>query len=474
MSGEAGSRGFPGTQIPRSRLNPFVWAVLAAALALRLGVLAAFFWNTETCSGDGAYYIDVARNPWRLGIPEGIPASSPDFDPTMPGNLRLLAVTSVGPAYPVYLLPFYTLIADTSPLAQFAAARLGQAALDTLTVLFVYLIARRLFDERAARVALVAQALDLRYVFTAGAIATETLFLMIITAVFAFYISAYSQQPVSQGQARWAGVLMGLALLTRPVALLFPLLIILHGLLVRKTQAGALRAAGWMTAMALLVITPWVIRTSIVKGEFVPISDTYAVHFWRASREDGREINSEGEHAEAAAEDTGYGDPAAGGDATTEGDQYASAALRHILQTPLQWAGRILKDTGSALLQPYGTVILSPRGISIKATLLAFLQGEASMGDLLGIPGFWRRLLMYIWHAWGLAAGTAGFVLLRRRWRDILPLGAWVVYIIGTSSVLLVEPRYLFPAMFAFTILAAYTTVRFWDAVTRRQAATTG
>jgi hypothetical protein len=83
------------------------------------------------------------------------------------------------------------------------------------------------------------------------------------------------------------------------------------------------------------------------------------------------------------------------------------------------------------------------------------------------VPGLWRRLLMYLSHYWGLALGVAGFVLALRAGEGwmIAPLAGWIVYVTGITAPLLIEPRYLFPAMFAFTVLAAYGTVRAWDAL---------
>jgi uncharacterized membrane protein len=53
------------------------------------------------------------------------------------------------------------------------------------------------------------------------------------------------------------------------------------------------------------------------------------------------------------------------------------------------------------------------------------------------------------------------------------PLVAWIVYGTLVAAPLLVEPRYLFPLMFAFTVLAAYATTEVWDALQRRLGAGT-
>ena len=127
--------------------------------------------------------------------------------------------------------------------------------------------------------------------------------------------------------------------------------------------------------------------------------------------------------------------------------------------------GRIGKETLVAYLQPYGTVILTPSGAGVKRALLDFVTGRGSLGDVLRVPGLFRRALMWLWHYWGLIGGVAGTVLaIRKRmgWA-IFPLLAWVAYVTGVTAVLLIEPRYVFPTMFVFSALAAYASVRAWD-----------
>lgn len=420
----------------------FVWIVLALALLLRVGVIFAAFFDAEPYSGDGAYYITVARQPAHLGF----------VSPTV-------AVASIGPLYPIVLIPSFKLIPDTAPVAQVVSVRLLQATLDTLTIALVYLIARRIFGEGVGRVVLVAQALDARYIFTAAVIATEVLFDLLFVAFMLLYLSASSQ-----GKLRsycLAGLLLGLATLTRPVALLFPLALLIHAWLHPENRRRALAGAAWLLGTMVLVIMPWMVRTAIVKGEILPIADTAFSHLWLSSIEGGRDLGEQAIY-EAITDDVGQ----------TEGLQgykessLAKAGIKRILSAPSAWLGRVAKGILDSYLQPYGTVLLVPRGDSARQVVQDFIQGEASLAEIFAIPGLWRRLLMYIWHYWGLLGGLAGLVLAwrERRWQ-ILPLVLWIVYLTAVTSVLLIEPRYIFPLMFALAILASYATVRAWEAV---------
>lgn len=433
---------------PDLRGDRFVWIVLAAALLLRVAIMLAAFQSDDAFTDDGPYYISAARHLDRLWFPE---------------NARR-AITSIGPLYPIFLSPFMQLIPRSMPIAQLVSARLAQVVLDTLLVLLVYLIARRLFGERAGRVALVAQALDLRYIFTAGTIATETLFITLFAAFVAAYLRA-----AAEGRMGWyalAGLLLAAATLTRPVPLLFPLALLIHALLTPQARRRALRGAAVLTGVFALGIAPWMVRTSIVSGELTPISNTAFVHFWRASREDGGEITSDQGVKEAAEQDnldrSGQGKEPA--------NPYVMAGLRNILADPLGWLERVTKETLAAYLQPYGTVIQTPYGAGVRQMFQAMLSGEASLADLLAVPALWRRLLMYISHYWALLGGIAGAALsIRQSWRETFPLPGWVLYVTGVTALLLVEPRYLFPVMFVFTVFAAYASVRVWDVLKARR-----
>lgn len=449
----------PRSQTLISQPDRFLWIGLAAALILRVVVMLVVFRTAETYSGDGPFYIVNAQELWRiLNIPA--PDAPRDY-------IYLRHTTSIGPLYPLFIAPFYRLIPDSAPVAQALGTRLAQAVLDTLIAYLVYRIAHHLFGRRVARVALVAQALDLRYVFTAGSIATETLFLTLFIAFMWLYLRASMPEegPPKLATYRWAGLLLGLSLLTRPVPLLFPVVLMVHGWLARVANRSArrrlwLRGSLWTSLVALALILPWMVRSAYLKGEFIPLIDTAFVHFYRSTREDGDELSSDQALEEAMAEDTGYGAT----DTNTEGDEYIEAGVSYIREAPFKWLGRIASDTVMSLLQPYGTVIATPRGAGIRSVAADFLHGEASLIDVLTVPGFWRRLAMYVSHYWGLIGGLIGFgLLVRRRWWEIFPLAVWALYVVGLISVLLVEPRYLFPMMFVLTVFAAYAAVAGWD-----------
>jgi 4-amino-4-deoxy-L-arabinose transferase-like glycosyltransferase len=427
-------------------LDRFAWIVLAVALLLRVALVLLFFRTESALTDDGPFYILIAQNPSMLGM-EGIP----------------YAEVSVGPVYPIFLMPFFNLIPDSMPVTQMVAARLAQALVDTVTVGLVYLLALSLFDRRVARVAMIAQALDARYLVQVGTIHTEPLFITLFVAFMLLYTTAALEE--SWRRYAVAGLLLGLAILERPVPLLFPVLLGLVIIVDRQNRRCKLKGYAWLVGVTLLIIIPWIIRSSLIAGEFVPVASSGMNHFWRATREDGDIVDNPWTFNQILSEDLGaevVDNPVS--------SPFIVAGLQNILAAPLQWIARVAQDTVASYLQPFGTVFLNPpteRGA--KEVVLSFLRGQSSLADVLAIPGLLRRSLMYIWHYWGLLGGLAGAVLAWQEKRhQLLPLLGWVVYGTAVAGVLLVEPRYLFPLMFVFAILAAYASVRAWDALSRR------
>ncbi len=449
---------------PSSVPSRTVWLVLAMALTLRVMVilfaftplLPTLFPNSGIDNShrielrdDEVFYHQVGSTPQRLVYLE---------------HRFGQAVTTIGPVYPLFLAPFIALLRENLAM-QLTAIRLVQALIDTAAVGLVYLIARQLFGYNVGRIALLIQALDVRYMYQAGTILTETVFIGLFLLALWLYVRAVQQQKM--GLYRLAGLALGLATLTRPVPILFPLLLVVHLLIAARDRRRVLAGLAWMVGIMALVMLPWQVRVGIVTGELVPVSKTGAAHLWLASRDDGQELGRS-TIDEARYEDVGPNvnqediDQAA----------YASTALENILSAPGRWLARIGRDTLAAYLQPYGTVIAQgSSSISAKQVVLEFLSGERALSDVLALPGLMPRLLMYIWHYAGLIGGIAGaaLVLARRQWQA-LPLIFWIIYGTALSAVLLVEPRYLFPLMFAFAILAAYAADVLLHALARGRA----
>lgn len=428
--------------VSRKQLLRVIVLVLLVGLVLRLMVSALR--PLDTISDDGRFYLQVTQ--WtvfenRLFLTDGyLPSGKPHY------------FTSVGPVYPAFLVVLLASIQDID--AALWTLRVVQALLDTLTVLLAYGIGSRLFGRGAGLVAMAALALDLRFILQVPDPSTETLYTTLLLAGFYFYVVA--MQTERYRTYALAGVVLGVATLTRPVPLLLPLALLVCAVLAeQEDRVRVLKGTGLMALTLWAVVAPWVVRMAIVTdGEFIPVSDSAASSFWMGSRGDGRELN-QGEFYEALPEEivaSGY---------ERENAPFIRAGLENVLSHPFVYAGTRFRNVLSAYLQPYGTVWFE--GESIKALFGSWLRGEASLREVVSTVGFWPKLAIYGFHFTSLGFGLAGLALAWRRRREWLPLAATIAYGTAVYTVLLVLPRYLFPLMPLYWVAAGFALVWLWE-----------
>lgn len=249
-----------------------VWALVALALVLRLGVVAASvdvpltldpadFSRTALSIADGHGYPPTNRAP-------GLGPSA--FRP---------------PAYPVAVAAVYALVGQEAP----PAARALGAVLGTIAACLAGLIAARIWGRRAGVATLAVAAVAPPMVVLSTALVSETLFVPLVLAA----VAAALESPRSRHPLRWAlcaGLLVGLAELTRTNAAVLALPL---GFAVWRTprlRLRALAAPATLVAAALATVAPWTIRNALVMHAFVPVSTevgyTLAGTYDAASRAD--------------------------------------------------------------------------------------------------------------------------------------------------------------------------------------------
>ncbi len=152
------------------------------------------------------------------------------------------------PLYPACVAALYTVCGTEN----YQAVRVVQAGIALATVLLVYLLGRELYDRRV------------------GLWLSETLFTFWLVAICLAVIRSMRQ--TSLGWLLAAGVLIGLAALTRSVLWLFPPLLAVY-LLAAWPAAFRRRllGAGLMIAASCATIAPWSIRCTRLEQTFVAI-----------------------------------------------------------------------------------------------------------------------------------------------------------------------------------------------------------
>jgi 4-amino-4-deoxy-L-arabinose transferase-like glycosyltransferase len=244
----------------RGRLTgrPFsLWAVPVAlvvlALVIRVGAVAM----------DGNYLprhdsFDYDRHARSIAAGDGFPQSGyvPDGGPSA---LR-------APGYPYALGLVYAVSGDS-----IAAGRIFGAALGALTVLLLFLLARRIWGRRIALFAAALAAVFPPLVALSTELFSENLFIPILLGAV-LCVLRYRESAA----LRWAvaaGALAGMAALTRGPGII-ALLPLLFGLWFLRPRLTGRALAGPAIALAcsVAVVAPWTIRNAIEFGRFIPIT----------------------------------------------------------------------------------------------------------------------------------------------------------------------------------------------------------
>lgn len=245
-------------------------ALVAAALVgcvLRLA-FALGYWTGKPLTHDEREYLQLGAN-----LAAGRPFEHEP--PEAASNERF----GRAPGYPAFI----ALVAGTgAPEARVRRVQIAQALLGALTVPLLAALAARAAGPHAAVPAAWLTAVYPPLIWMPAYVLSETLYSALALAGV-LWVSRIVDGPRREAVARpaspWAlvtaGLLGGLAALTRPAHLFFLLLLGLWFLRARRPGRAALVAVG-----ALLVIAPWTARNAAVLGRPVLIASEGGVTFW--------------------------------------------------------------------------------------------------------------------------------------------------------------------------------------------------
>jgi Dolichyl-phosphate-mannose-protein mannosyltransferase len=231
-------------------------ALLALALVVRVGVvLADSDYRPVT---DPADYDRHARS---IAAGHGYPDSSVAA-PTGPTAGRQ-------PVYPYFLGAVYAL----SPGADVQAARIAQAAVGTITVALIGLIAFQLFGRRVGLVALGLAAVFPPLIAVGAALLSEVLFLPLALGAIAALLAGRGSPGL-----RWplaAGLLLGAAAMTRSAGLVLALPLAFGAWTLAgdtRRSARALARPAVLLAATALCCVPWAIRNAVAFDDAPPLT----------------------------------------------------------------------------------------------------------------------------------------------------------------------------------------------------------
>ena len=177
-------------------------------------------------------------------------------------------------AYPLYLAGVYTVFGYHPLVARLLQGIVGSAMISLL----VYLIGRRVMDERTGLVAAGLTAIYGYFIYYNVALMTETFF--IVCVLLSLYLSLQLKEQPTLGRWVGLGLTLGVATLLRQTILLFvPFLMVW---LFVELKNGPVR--WWHFSIPVVIMTlmiaPWTIRNYKVYQQFLPLNSNvgYALY----------------------------------------------------------------------------------------------------------------------------------------------------------------------------------------------------
>lgn len=152
-----------------------------------------------------------------------------------------------------------------------------QIGIGTLTCLLLYFLGKQTFGVPVARVASLLLAIYPNQVAFSTLQLTEPLFTLLLVGAFALLLRS-----LNAGSWRYAGVgvLLGLAALTRPAILLFPLLLPFWYFSQGRRWRHALGASLVVFCSTLVTVSPWMVRNHQLSGRWTDICIGRGYDFW--------------------------------------------------------------------------------------------------------------------------------------------------------------------------------------------------
>ena len=248
-------RAVRGASLGASASRWGVPAIVAVALILRVAVIA-IDGDVRPTADAGDYH----RHATSIAAGEGFPPTLIAAQGT-PSALR-------PPAWP-YLLGGVYVVAGDSPVA----GRIVAAFLGSLAVWLVFLVACRVWDRRVGLVAAALAAVWPSLVLTSNAIMSENLFLPLVLSIVLVVLVIRERRAPPWGLLVLAGVLCGLAALTRVIGLALVLPVAVGVWRGRGEGLGRALAKPAVVALAaVLTVLPWTVRNTLEFDRFVPLA----------------------------------------------------------------------------------------------------------------------------------------------------------------------------------------------------------
>jgi len=185
------------------------------------------------------------------------------------------------PFYPYLLAGFYALGHHLGPERALLLLLILQAAVGAALVIPAYHIGRRLFDRRVGLVSAGVAAIYPAFLY-AATVPHQAVWCITGFAVVFWAMLRLREQP-TLGPAALAGALLGLLLLAEPVFLGILAAGFIGIVLVSQARRRTILSGGVALGVALVVISPWLVRGYRVHGRFVFMKSSSGFNLWQGN-----------------------------------------------------------------------------------------------------------------------------------------------------------------------------------------------
>jgi 4-amino-4-deoxy-L-arabinose transferase-like glycosyltransferase len=395
-----------------------------SALCVRLSWVSFRPW----VAGDSYDYVKIARN---IRFHHLFSLTESAVGPFLPTASR-------PPLYPALIALFW--IRDSPPIKLVLVV---QALMGAATVVLVYLSARDSFDGKVASVAAIFMIIAPMTGYFTAVILTEILF------TFLFMLAVFLW---GRGLAVLSGVVFGLAALTRPTIL--PFLLIVPAISFLPSFRSAWRKHLLILLVAVAISSTWIVRNVVVFHRFIAIMSTgwgpnllcgtmdtelLGIKVWTGSEWAVVDVNTH----PLLQVDPGI----------SESDKERILLRRGLLrikERPLHWIvvrveqyPKLFLDSGDYVLGRYNVSIrdaVARRNYGVLLFKFLFLSGNLA----------------------ALALAGWGFYLVRRRWRELLHLISFPVFLLVAQIPMWTESRYTIPIVPVIAIFASVGLQALW------------
>ena len=188
----------------------------------------------------------------------------------------------MSPGYPYFLAVIFTILGKSILLI-----RLIQVVLNSINIVFIYLIARNLHSDKAGYFAAGIAALYSSFIFYSGAVLLE----IVQTFILSLFLVIVTNKELMKKESSWlwAGLLIGIASYFRAnILLVFPVIIVWFLVKIFKTGAGknfVYRTALYFSIGCIVPVMLVTVRNYLIGDDYVLISSNGGINFYLGNNE---------------------------------------------------------------------------------------------------------------------------------------------------------------------------------------------